>query len=381
MARIDELEVQFGLNLLKRNDDSSLRSSRGTGNAGATTDYSGLGTVGVAYPVPTDRGNLVFGIAYNRVKDFNGTLKINGYNDYLKGMQLGESIEEGGLGTLSLGGAVDVSPNVSVGASFDIWIGDYKRDNRNLLNDASDPYSQLDFTGAEDDFTAWSFKPSVLYFKDNFRFGAYARLPMTIHIDESYYSEGYSRTDGEYFTLYEYIDPSSPFTDDEVTYTDDFTYKIKAPMQMGFGMVWGNPGNSIAFDVVYENWTQAKLRYPADYAPEPNYFKDKYRSSLSWRVGAEKKIPMLDVIGRIGYLRQPLLYKGPRGYDANAPAVEVSDERDYLTLGLGKQLDPSLSVDVAYMRGFWSQKEEPREDEETQNRVFVSLTYHVNLFE
>lgn len=380
LARIKDMQIQFGLNMLQKDYNTKLSSSQGSNESAETTDYSGLGTLGIAYPVPTEQGSLVLGIAYNRVKDFAGNLSLSGYNDYLRGYQLGESVEEGGMGIISLGGAVDVSPNVSVGAAFDIWLGDYKRDNRSLLNDQADPYSQLDFTGADDDISAWSFKPSILYFTGQYRFGAYARLPMTFHIDESYYSEGYSRSDGEYFDLYELIDSSSPFTDDEVTYSEKFEYKIKAPMQFGFGMMVGQPGNNVAFDVVYENWTQAKIRYPSYiFYQEPNYFRDKYRASTSWKVGGEKTLPFLGVTGRLGYLRAPVLFKGPRGYDPSNPSISVSNDRDYITLGLGKQFDPSLNVDVAYIHGFSSWKERPREDEETIDRFFISMTYHTSV--
>ena len=36
-----------------------------------------------------------------------------------------ESIEEGGLGIMSVAGAMDVSPTVSFGASLDIWMNDF----------------------------------------------------------------------------------------------------------------------------------------------------------------------------------------------------------------------------------------------------------------
>ncbi len=35
---------------------------------------------GIAYPVPTFRGSLVFAIGYNQVKDFNGIMEFDGYN-------------------------------------------------------------------------------------------------------------------------------------------------------------------------------------------------------------------------------------------------------------------------------------------------------------
>jgi len=381
LARLNDGEVQLGLNVLKRNIDTTLKSNiEAEGTATANTDFSGIGTIGVAYPMPTDRGSLVFAVAYNRVKDFEGRIKLDGYNDVLEGHQNGELVEEGGMGIISLAGAVDVSPQVSVGASFDVWLGSYKRTRNLLLNDYREDslYSQLDIDWADDEINAWSFKPSILYHNKKFRLGVFMRLPMTFHITEDAYWEGYSRDDGGHFILYEPIDPSSPFNDEDYTGGDYLKYKIKAPMQLGLGLSWGTPGRTnLAFDVTYENWKQAKLDYPADYYEEPNYFRDKYRSALGWRIGLEQPLPLFDIVGRIGYLRQPLTFKGPRGYEPDLPAIEVENERDYITFGIGKRFDKSLSLDAAFSYGFWQEKETPRNDEESRTRLFVSVTYRM----
>ncbi len=380
LARLKRPEVQVGLNLWKRTLDTRLQSSRGIGHASESTDYSGLGTIGGAYPVPTDRGSLVFAASYNRVKDFSGRFRANGYSDNLIGDFAGESIEDGGIGMYSLAGAMDVSPNVSIGASLDFWNGNYKRDNHQLLNDRDSnqsPYSQLDLSGVNDDITGVSFKPGFLYFRDNLRLGGFVRLPMTFNIDERYYSEGYSRDDGQYFQLYQAIDPTSEFNDgDDFTYSGKMSYKVKAPMQFGLGVSLGRPGGTIlAFDVNYENWKQAKLEYPADFTQEPNYFLDKYRTATTWKIGVEQPIPVLGAVLRAGYLRHPLTFVGPRTNDSGDPFIEVSNDRDYLTFGFGAQFDPSFGIDVGYTHGFWTSKESPRTDEESRDNVFVAITY------
>jgi hypothetical protein len=320
------------------------------------------------------RGSLVFAAAYNRVKDFTGRFRADGYSDILKGNFTGESIEEGGLGIYSLAGAVDISENVSLGASIDVWSGDYTRDNRQLLNDTSASYSQLDLNGVDDNITAVSFKPSFLYFRDNVRVGGYVRLPMTFHIDEHNYDEGYVRKDGGYFQLYEFIDPSSTYND--IDTRDRLSYRIDAPMQFGVGTAFGRPGGTVlAFDVNYENWQQGKLHYPSDYASEPTYFLDKYRTTVSWNVGIEQPLPFFGSVIRAGYMRHPLTFKGPRGYDEGSPPIVVTNERDYLTLGFGTQFDRTFRMDMGYSHGFWSSEENPRTDKESLNSIFVSITY------
>lgn len=374
LARLERVEAQFGLDLARRQIDTKLSSSKGIGAASGTTDFSGLGTIGIAMPVKTLQGSLVFAAAYNRVKDFSGRFDVSGYSDVLAGDYTGESIEEGGLGVYSFAAAMDVSPNVSIGASFDIWSGSYTWNSHQLLNDTSAGYSQLDITGADDDITAVSFKPGFLYFKDNFRLGGYVRLPMTFHVDEDFSSEGYSRSDSVYFQLYQAIDPSSPYNDDDYTYTDRMSYTIKAPMQVGFGLAIGHPGGTVvAFDASYENWEQAKLELPSDYTQEPNYFLDKYRSALSWNVGIEQPLPFVNSVVRAGYMWKPVTFKGPRA--TGDPVISVVNDRDYVTLGFGTQLDESFRFDAGYARAFWSTEETPRTDEETRNSFFFAITY------
>jgi long-subunit fatty acid transport protein len=379
LARLHKSEVQLGLDLSKRTIDTSLASSRGAGKSSASTNFSDIGTLGATYPVPTERGSLVFAAAYNRVKDFTGRFRVNGYSDILIGDFSGESIEDGGIGLYSLAGAVDISPNVSLGASLDIWSGNYKRDNRQLLNDhdsSQSPYSQLDLTGADDDISAVSFKPAFLYFRDNLRIGGFMRLPMTFRISEHNYSEEYIRDDGGFFRLYETIDPSSSFNNPDYTSRQRLNYRISAPMQFGIGIALTRPKDgTLSVDVNYENWQQGKLHYPSNYIAEPNYFLDKYHSALSWKVGVERPLPFVNAVIRAGYMRHPLIFRGPRTNDAGAPVITVSNDRDFATLGIGAQLDPSFRIDAAFVHGFWKTVENPRTDEETQNSVYISLSY------
>lgn len=75
LARIRNLEVQLGLLLLEKNVKTDIKSEFMNGSGSATKNFTELGSIGIAYPVLTDRGSLVFALAYNRVKDFNGIFK------------------------------------------------------------------------------------------------------------------------------------------------------------------------------------------------------------------------------------------------------------------------------------------------------------------
>jgi hypothetical protein len=71
---------------------------------------------------------------------------------------------------------------------------------------------------------------------------------------------------------------------------------------------------------------------------------------------------------RVGYLRDPLAYI-PEGRTINT-------ERQFITAGIGMMLDRVLSLDIAYMRGFWEESDNGIiEKDQNSNRVFLSTGY------
>jgi len=367
---------------LDREISSALSTSGSSLDGSASKTYTGIASAGFAYPMPTEQGSLVLAIAYNRVKDFSGLFHLYGYNETAfeldaevwGGYETYETIEEDGMGVFSFAAAIDVSPRVSVGASIDVWTGGYLLDRRVLRNDYDGEVSWLDITGGEDDITAVSFKPSILYFTEKFRLGAFMRFPMTFHIDQNNFEELYSRNDGFYFNVNDNLTPSTAdgWLDDATN--SSYSYKIKAPLQFGAGIALGQAGKrQFAADILYENWEEAEF----DDEYDPYYFSNSYRSALGWRIGYEQGLPRSNAVARIGYMRQPVSFEGPRSGDPRDPAIEFDNPRDYLTLGLGVWLDDSFLVDIGYARGFMKQTEGSRVDEETHNRLSATLTYRL----
>ena len=147
-------------------------------------------------------------------------------------------------------------------------------------------------------------------------------------------------------------------------------------MQFGIGVALGEPGRKcLALDMVYENWKGAEF----DDEYDPHYFRDKYRSTVNWRLGIEHPLPFFNTVGRIGYLRQPSPFKGPRSDDIWASDIIVKNDRDFVTCGFSTHFDESLTMDVGYAHGFWSEKEGDRLDKDTHDRVYVSLIYRLPL--
>ncbi|GAG08854.1 unnamed protein product, partial [marine sediment metagenome] len=80
-------------------------------------------------------------------------------------------------------------------------------------------------------------------------------------------------------------------------------------------------------------------------------------------------------VGRVGYLRQPLLFKGPRDIESDLPEITVENERDFITVGLGKQFEGILSIDAALSYGVWKEQEGPMTGKENRARFYISMTY------
>jgi long-subunit fatty acid transport protein len=385
LARIDQAQFQFGLNIANTNMKAKLASPTQNGSGSVDDANTTFGTFGLAYPIPTDRGSLVLAFAVNKVKDFNGSFSNEFFDQYAfqaddeewDGYVTEENIEKGGMNIISFAGAVDVSSNISIGVSLDVWTGTYEIDKRFLRNNfegvdgvrgTGDEESWLDVDGGEDNISAVGFKPSILYFKDNFRFGAFLRFPMKFHIEQDNYHEEYTDNSGYFFNIHE---SSTPDSSDY--YGVD--YEISTPMQLGLGLSLGTPGkSSIAVDMIYENWEEAE---DVDF---PYYFSDKFKSTMSWRLGAEQYIPILDIVGRVGYYTQPLNFTGPREDSYGAPEIDIDNDRDYITFGASKKFDENIQIDVGYAHGFWRTKESNRTDEETDSRIYATMTYTMPVY-
>ena len=321
-------------------------------------------------PLPTYRGSLVFAAAYNRVKDFDSSLKVSGWSDAWASDLQARSDDTGGLDMWSIAGAVDVSPSISLGASIDYLKGDHtlaeKRAYYSSPDSAGNRLADLYSTGYSDRIRAWSIQGGILVrTSHNIRLGATLRLPVKYKIKSTYYDDWYGRTN-EPFTLSEH--PSASTTDNSDSYTGSFSYYVKTPMQMNMGISWVFQGVTLAGDAIWLDWSQSKTDLT-----EPEY---TYRNTMNWRIGAETIIPRVNVFLRAGYASSPDPYTGFIQRNQIVSHTE-RNRKDFLTLGAGILLDPNMMLDISILHGFWSGEETPRTDESTRNKLFATLSYRM----
>ena len=144
----------------------------------SSTKFQSLGLV---FPFPVARGSFVMALGYQKIKDYEGYLKIDGYREESTGFDLpienvlndddddyyilpfDKQIEqemnpdtEGSLSQWSFGLAMDLSPNFSAGLSINIYDG---RRTDNL------EYFQAATSDANDTImTDFDYSPELLFY-------------------------------------------------------------------------------------------------------------------------------------------------------------------------------------------------------------------------
>ena len=143
-------------------------------------------------------------------------------------------------------------------------------------------------------------------------------------------------------------------------------YDIERPSEFGGGVAvkFLEKRLTLAGDIQFTDWTQTQYDpLPAEDAQ--NNFNRYYDSTTQVRIGAEYRIPGIEASVRVGYFSDPIPFQDR----------EIDNDRDFLTIGIGKIFDQIIKIDIAYMRGSWAQSSDSLTESQTSNRVFVSTGY------
>ena len=324
LAQMRKMEFWTDLSLVNFNNDNVYN---GVSNS-ASQNSTKFNSIGLVFPVPTYRGSLVFAFGYQKVKDFeyandfsamsnsfNSNTVVNNrltFDDemfaYLPVLK-SETIYDGGsLNQWSAAGAMDVSPNISLGLTMNFWSGksDYEleynqfdqADNFNtyLVNDFMEYIENQIITSK---YSSFNFKIGALFRANkHVRIGLGLDLPQTFTVKEEYVNTSSIEFDNGDYTYY----------DDDGTNSE---YDVKTPMRLNGGVSVSAGPALLAGSAEYVDWTQ--LKFDTDYLRDLNkYFKTDYRSTLKWNVGAEVGIKPIDSQLRAGYSYIPNPIKGLR---------------------------------------------------------------------
>jgi long-subunit fatty acid transport protein len=401
-------EFSFGLSYLNDKDNSKFFGKSDS----YTSSGTNLNTLGLVYPVPTRRGSLVFAFGYDRQSNFTSGMAFDGFNplssiiqtwapngtkypqditmaerlelahvDTVAGTfispingnvtQRGEVSEGGGLNNWSVGGAVDMARNVSVGVTLSYVAGSYRYD-RNYHELAAQglyasPFDLKELVVDEfidGDISGFNAKFGLLYrVPDVFRLGLAIKTPTSFTVKETFGTTGTSH--------FWSVDPSgySSYGPEETNGSDEYT--VHTPWVFSAGASLSLWRLMVSGDVDYTDWTELQFtdaNSDLDIQGLNRDIRSSFRPTANVRGGAELD---LYVRPRAGFIYNKSPYKGDPG----------SFDQKYLTLGVGLPLGESTMLDLGYAYGWWdtyrvNYDATSRVDEKvTTNNFILTLTH------
>jgi long-subunit fatty acid transport protein len=346
----------------------------------SSTKFQNLGLV---FPFPVVRGSFVMALGYQKIKDFENYLKIDGNTqdnnglDFLIENDYGESYyygfdeqlyqrstmdTEGNLSQWSFGMAMDFSPNFSAGLSLNLYDGS-RNDNfqysQDTLSDINSWYMDETASPAElrfvyydlqqklkSEFSGLDVKVGIMFdvIPERLKVGMGIDFPAYFKVDEKWSVEddlAYDIIRGDTVDMI-----SAPYSD-----SGNFDYLINIPFKFNAGISYKFSRFLITASVDYRDWSQLKYEIPDD-RPHDRYddlmnenqkFKDNFRSVATISIG-----------GEVSLLNDKLKLRG--GFrNVPSPLKELGADynKKYISTGLGYQVDKSTIIHLTYVRGSW----------------------------
>lgn len=355
--------------------------------------FTKMDAIGFAFPVPTYRGSLVFAFGYNRVHQYDEVLSFSWFNptyneanpDLNDEMtESWDNLEKGHLGQYTISGAVDISPNLSLGASLNFWRGKNDFESTYEAKDDSNFWT-LDYLGIDEvinsELSATNFKLGAMYrMGEIMRFSGTIDLPYTLKIDEES-----SYHDKEIWESEEYVGEQEIY-EDRSNYS--FDYKIRTPFRFGAGASFYLPWLTLAGDLQFTDWSQMEYKTDPPFAKstpvwidgEAVYYdstqteinrdiRKRYRATTRINLGAEFTIPAIYTQLRSGISYVPSPFK-----DASS-----ENNRKFFTLGAGILLDKQMKLDLAWVHGWWQEQGRFTEDIHTLKKDITMNHFEVSL--
>ena len=337
-------------------------------------NFTRFNDLGLAYPVPTQQGSLVFSFGYNRVKSYDSNFDFRAFNfspdDSVD--QAWKELETGSLNTWTAAGAMAVSPNMSVGIGLNFWTGgsDFQSTFREV--DIDDIYADFEnFTrndGLDTNISGFNVKIGGLIKLPLLRLGATISTPITFKVKEDFFTSEKLLDDN--------LDLAEEFFDEGF-----FEYRIKSPWTFTGGASLNLLNFVFSGDLEYNDWTQIKYKSAHPFSgvteTEANLsIRDNYRATTLIRLGGEFTLPLTGLSFRAGYFRDPSIFKD----------VSSDEDKQFYSAGIGFLVDKQVRLDVTFVHGCWKNFKEGLpgtddiniyvEDIEV-NKAFVSLAFRL----
>lgn len=393
LAQIRRLEFSGGLLYNRVTQDVGFDTHTGgfpgTGvvQDASTTSAAQLSHLTLAYPVPTYRGSLVLGAAYQRVASLKSDYFRQGFLAAPTGTTAGlverESFNESGevnYWTTGIGG--DLSAHLSAGASLSYIQGHTRQgfnigrlrslDGRLDVNGSDAVFESRDIRDA--DLTGWTGNAGLLgQVSDMVRIGVNIDFPQRYDFEGSLTSVMEDQ---------QKIDRHDTFFQDKITLPLSFTAGVAV-----------TPKNFLlAADLKATDWTQ--IDFEGEVVDRDRQYA--YRSTVDVNLGAEFQLPGQPTRFRAGFASHPLPYRIiPAGIDFTYvpddgnpnttddasyferayPEAKLTTDRRYFTLGAGTLIDETLMLDVAWIHGMYERSGGGFSEKWTTNRLLATTTF------
>lgn len=320
-------------------------------------------SLGFVYPFQAQQGGLAIGFGYNRPQNFDFQTKIHGIdnsvNTEFSGHLVNETnINSGGIGIWSFGASVYITKTLLIGGSVDFWSGQSLNQLDLTATNVSNTHNALSSFRYDDEYDRE-------YSGIGGRVGILANLTDAISLGVTMVAPT-ELTVEEIWHQYN-LDTYNDGTQDSNPADGVISYDIERPFEVGTGVAVKLLHNQVvlAADVHYTDWRQTR------YDPEPaeniesDHFDQYYDATVQARLGAEFRIPVIETHLRLGYFRDAIPFTD----------TEVENERDFLTVGVGKIFEDSIKFDVAYMWGNWQHHRNELTTKRNTHRIFASGAY------
>ena len=370
LAQIKKMEFYAGLSHLNYDSDATYMGTQ----LNSSENFTKLSSIGLVFPIPTYQGSLVFALGYQRVKDFDNTLQFSGFNpssnglffsfeengnivDYYfdKDIQQEELIQQdGNLNNWSFAGAMDISPNVSVGATLNFWTGNSSYLFDYLQTDINDSFPNFNPPiNRNMDYQSYTLSQKILtdYSAFQIKLGALMRPTYALKIGLNI-SLPYTMNIIEKFNENDVIIFDNGDEDPLEGDPSEFEYDVSLPFKFDLGAAYNLNDLTLSFAMEYQDVSQVEFELPDDVSLSSDYsalldenkrIKEIYDQKLKLKAGAEYFWKDQNLVFRGGYMLDPSSLKG----------ASSDYDRQFLTGGLGIVVDKQFIIDLTYMYGYW----------------------------
>lgn len=365
LARVKRGEVHWEAAHGRVENDSRFFDSPAVYDMSSTR----VSAMGALVPFPVYQGSLVLAGGFGRNRDFDSGLRIAGYDAAEDFEKTGFSEDRGAFGAWTLGGAMDLAPNLSVGAAVYRWRGTNRFAQELTLEDTRDAHGDtvrlFQRFATTERYSAWGAQGGLLFLHPSgFRLGLTVAAMQPVHVAmelEDEFEDVFDNRTDRY--------PTERYRD---------AYRVRPPIAFAVGVGWTRQVLTLTGDVHYGDVREASYdAFPQVVAPNVDDFRRQYQNAVRWHLGAEYGFPQWGMALRAGYYRDPVRYIG----GGAVPDVIVDSERNAWTLGVGAELAQAALLDIAGVFGGYRLVEGNREDHVRTLRVLASVRFRFDVAE